>query len=69
MTEHFRVHGRAALHTRGPGPVRNGPLTTTRVHPDAHALALILADSNPARLRILSPTQVLILNCARKPTP
>ena len=71
MTEQFRVHGRAPARTtpRAPhrGSQRNGPLMTTRVHPDAHALALILAQGDPARLRILSTTQVLILNRARKP--
>jgi hypothetical protein len=62
VTEHFRLHIYAAARKRARGPRKNGPLTHTHVHPDAHALALILADSNPARLRILSSTSVLVIN-------
>jgi hypothetical protein len=66
VTGYYRVHGRAVVRRHPRGPQRNGPLTTTRVHPDALALALILADSNPARLRFLSTTQVLVVNRPRK---
>jgi hypothetical protein len=46
--------------TRGRG--RNGPITTTTVIPAAWVTALALADGDPARLRIISAREILVVN-------
>lgn len=62
MTADWRVHGRAPVRHRPTRTHRSGPVTTTTVIPAAYHTALRLARGDPARLRILNTTTVLVLN-------
>ena len=65
--EAFKVHGSAAIRTRGRGPNRNGPVTVISVNPRALVIALRLADRDPNRLRYISYGEILVVNDPRKP--
>lgn len=65
--ETFRLHGRAAMSTRGRGPQRNGRVVTVRVHPGALMTTLRLAKGNPARLHVISSSEIIVENNPRRP--
>lgn len=69
MTEHFRTHGWAAARKHARGPQRNGPVTVTRVNPRALLTALRLAGGNPARLRVISGSEILVVNNPGRRSP
>jgi hypothetical protein len=62
MTEDYRLHGRAALRTRGRGKQRNGPVAVARVHDAAWVTALCLAGGDRSRLRVVSVNTVVVMN-------
>lgn len=47
---------------------RSGRVVTDRVHDDAWSLALILADGQRLRLRVISATAVIVQNGRRRAT-
>ena len=68
----MRVHraaGTPAPRRRGRGSRVNGPVDVARVNDDVFALALILADLDRLRLRVVGPCEVVVLNQRRKPVP
>lgn len=62
------VHQYAAARRKRRRAVCSGPVQTVQVDPRLMALALDMAGHDPARLRVLSPTQVLVLNRPRRGT-
>jgi hypothetical protein len=64
MTVRHETPGTAATEqiprTRGRG--RNGPVIATRVIPVAWVTALALADGDPARLRVISASEIIVTN-------
>ena len=66
MTDSYRLHGRAALRTRGRGKQRNGPVAVTRVNQTAWHIAVFLAGGDVRRLRVLRPSEVLVPNHGRR---
>jgi hypothetical protein len=69
MTDHFRLHGRAALRPRGRGKQRNGPVRTARVNQAAWLTALGLAGGDRSRLRIVSVGTIIVMNGPRGGRP
>lgn len=66
MTE-LAVHGYAAARTRRRRRSRSGPVQAASVHPGAWRLAVTLARGDHRRLRVQSPTEVLVLNQPGRP--
>jgi len=62
MSADFRLHTYAAARNSRKGPRKNGPVTAKRVCPAAWRAALTLARGDYRRLRIQSPTEVVVLN-------
>jgi hypothetical protein len=70
VSEAFRIHGRgrrtyARKQARG---LRSGPVTTATLHPLARKCALFLADGDRRRFRIISATEVLVVNRPHRPS-
>ena len=62
----FKTHHAAGRAAGSRARVRRaGPVTTTQVDRAVRELALIFADGNAARLRIISPTEVIVENKPR----
>lgn len=66
MTADFRLTEYAAAKRRPRSAQRNNPVTVTRVWPAAMAEALRLANGDRARLRVVSATEVDVLNKPRR---
>lgn len=60
------VHKHAVARRVRRSASRSGDVTTERVNEIAWAMALALAGGNPARLRVVSATVVIVQNSARR---
>lgn len=58
--ERSRLHG-ARIKAGWDRRRRSGPVTVTRVDPEAWRIAMEIVDGNAARLRVISPTEIDIL--------
>jgi hypothetical protein len=65
MTAAYRLHRNAAVGKRR-YQRQASPVTRDQLDPDAHALALELADGDPRRLQILDAENVVVLNQPRR---
>jgi len=66
MTEAFRVHSFAAAARQHRSSARSGPVLVTRVHPRVWATAIELANGDTSRIRVISPTTVVVRNNNRR---
>lgn len=66
MTADFRLTEMAAAKRRPRRAQRNGRVTVVRVAPLAMRVALELADGDSARIRVLGPAEVLVVNGAAR---
>jgi hypothetical protein len=62
MTEGFRLHRSAAIRHRPRVNQLPAPVITIQVDIDCWRTALGLADNDPRRLRVISETEIVVLN-------